>query len=243
MIKFLPSYVGSKAYWLNTLFPYLSEAKIAEPFCGSCVISANLASEARLNDLDPMVYKIMSEFESLAEFPVFTKDDFSKFRKESDWWKYAYYFQKMSFSGVFRYSKNGYNVPIKPNLEKVEILSELLLAKQRMKELNPTVTNTSYINIPPSSFSGWSVVLDPPYEGSQASYNTSFNYTEYWDYVEQTLKSADTTVIFDRESNLSKFGSSLLTRKMRVNGKRVGDKEAVYIHNNIELKKQPWGAW
>jgi len=236
MTKFLPSYVGSKAYWVDYLKPHIGGTNIAELFCGSSVISANLASRAYLNDLDPMIYRIMSQYSQLEELEVFTKDDYFNFRKSAGWWKYTFYFQKMSFSGVFRYSKNGYNVPIKPNISEVRILDDLLLGKRRMEELNPLVTNKPYIDIPPRDLEGWTIVLDPPYQGSSASYNTTFNYAEYWDYVEEVKKYARTLVVFDRNSNLSgKYGDCLLTRKMRVNGGREGDVEAMYIHHSKQV--------
>lgn len=62
LIKFLPSYVGSKAYWVDKLLAYQGE-EFVEVFCGSAVLSANLASKAVLNDLDPVIYKVLSQYE------------------------------------------------------------------------------------------------------------------------------------------------------------------------------------
>jgi site-specific DNA-adenine methylase len=230
-IKFLPSYVGSKAFWLSKLESFRGK-KIAELFCGSSVISANLASKAILNDFDLQLYTILNNFKDIPELETFTAKEYFVHRGDKDWWKYAFYFQKMSFSGVFRYSKNGYNVPIKPNIPEVHILSELLLAKKRMKELNPTILNKSYINVPFALYKDYVVILDPPYQGSLASYNTSFNYEEYWAFVEDIKNKVPVLIIFDRESNLKKHFSieEFQYRKMTVNGKYQGDIEAMVIH-------------
>ena len=77
------------------------------------------------------------------------------------------------------------------------------------------------------------VVLDPPYEDSQASYNGAFNYDDYWQYVEKIKKVAKVIIIFDRQKNLLAHGVPVIgTRKMRVNGGREGDIEAIGIYEN-----------
>lgn len=117
MFKFLKSYVGSKSYWVNRLQQYKSR-RFVELFCGSAVLSANLSCKNPiLNDLDVYIYKILSNFDSLIVPDSFTKEDYYLVRKNDDWWKYIFCLQAMSFSGVFRYSKNGYNVPIKKNIK------------------------------------------------------------------------------------------------------------------------------
>jgi site-specific DNA-adenine methylase len=88
----------------------------------------------------------------------------------------------MSFSGVFRYSKNGYNVPIKSNFKdkKINIEKEWIKSLDRFNKLNPIVTNLSYekVNIP--NIKDAVIILDPPYEGSQANYNIlTFDYHFY----------------------------------------------------------------
>lgn len=89
MIKFLPSYVGSKAYWISDLL-FLKNRNIAELFCGSAVISANLAKKAYLGDIDPMLYKILSNYSDLIEMETFTDKDYFENRKKDDWWRYVY---------------------------------------------------------------------------------------------------------------------------------------------------------
>lgn len=231
MIKLLPSYVGSKAYWVKDLL-FLKGRNFVELFCGSSVISINLARKAYLNDTDPIIFKILSNFSDLKEMDVFTKEDFKRVRPMDDWWKYIYYLQKMSFSGVFRYSKNGYNVPIKKGIDEIKILPELLDAKKRFNELNPTVKNHHYSDIDFSKIENSVIVLDPPYEGSKASYNSSFDYKEYWYFVNEIKRVANPLIIFDSETNLEKQGYlNMRTRKMRVNGKYKGNVEAMVIIN------------
>ena len=146
MYQFLPSYVGSKKQWVDRLRKDFDQSDVVEPFCGSAVLSANLAKTAILNDLDPFVYQILSQFDKLIVPDQFTKEDYFRVREQKDWWKYAYCLQKMSFSGVFRYSKNGYNVPIKP-IQFVELRPQYEQALNRWKELNPEVLNLSYLDI------------------------------------------------------------------------------------------------
>lgn len=232
LIKFLPSYVGSKAYWVERLRPYQGKDFI-EVFSGSGVLSANLAKTTVLNDLDPVVYKIFSNYDKLIVPEVFTINDYFEKRKLKEWWKYIYCLQKMSFSGVFRYSKNGFNVPPKANFKdngKINVLTEFKKAKKRFKELNPTILNLSYDQIPLETFRDKVVIFDPPYEGSKAAYNKSFDYDKYWEFVKQVSKVAKTVIIFDAQRNIEKAGYQVIeTRQMRVNGARPGDVEAMAI--------------
>jgi len=242
MIKFLPSYVGAKSYWIESLQPY-KDSNIVELFAGSAVISANLAKTAVINDLDPIIYKVFSNYDQLIVPEVFSEADYYQHRQDADWWKYLYCFQKMSFSGVFRYSKNGYNVPMKKGyIDNVSLQADYKEALDRFKQLNPTVLNLSYDSVPLDLLSGKVVVLDPPYQNKQASYNDTktkkkdvFDYPKYWDYVRNLTTIAQTVIVFDTQdnirNNLKGFANvmGLQTRKMRVNGKHDGDLEAMCI--------------
>jgi len=230
--KFLPSYVGSKKYWVNILRPKYEGQDFVELFCGSAVLSANLAKTAILNDLDPYVFKILSQYDKLIVPKFFTKEDYFIVRKQPDWWKYVYCLQKMSFSGVFRYSGNGYNVPVKPNIPQVAIQEDYKQSLGRWKALAPTVLNMSYEQIDPELFKGKVVVSDPPYETSQASYNTKhFNYKDYWEYIERIKNVCSTLIVFDRQQNfINRDIPVIKTRPMRVNGGRPGDFEALSIY-------------
>ena len=231
LIKFLPSYVGSKAMWVKELQEFRGK-DFVEPFCGSAVLSANLAGSTIINDLDDYVYKILRKFDELIVPEVFTQADYLKYRSQSDWWKYIYCLQKMSFSGVFRYSDKGYNVPVKPEVKEVRLREEYEAALARWKSLKPTVTHTSYIQLV-DKLKGKVVVLDPPYEGSKASYNSYFQYGQYWEYVEQVKSLAETVIIFDSAGNLESHGVKVFdTRKMRVNGGQAGDVEGVGIYQH-----------
>lgn len=208
-----------------------------EVFAGSAVLSANLAKTAVINDLDPIIFKIFSNYQKLIVPKSFTQADYFKFRKVIDWWKYVYCFQKMSFSGVFRYSKNGYNVPVKKNILEINVRPEYLKAKKRFKDMNPVVMNESFENLSLELFIGKVVIFDPPYEGSQASYNKEFNYDAYWKMVKNVSKVAKSVLIFDSKKNLEKQKLTVVgTRKMRVNGKKAGDIEALAIIGDNRYK-------
>ena len=240
MIKFLPSYVGSKAYWVDYLEPYKG-SDIIELFAGSAVLSANLAETAVLNDLDPYVYKILSRFEELIVPETFTQKDYFNFRGRDDWWKFAYCLQKMSFSGVYRYSKNGFNVPVKKDIQEIHVREDFDQALHRYKELSPIIMNRGYTNVPLKLMAGKVVISDPPYESSKASYNKEFDYDKYWEFIHEISKIAKTVIIFDTKDNLERrLGQPILeTRKMRVNGKHKGDVEAISIlgENRIVQKE------
>lgn len=232
LIKFLPSYVGSKKSWIKHLNEYKNE-NFVELFCGSGVLSANLAKTAILNDLDHYVWTILSNFDQLIVSEIFTKEDYFKYRGDKEWWKYIYCFQKMSFSGVFRYSKNGYNVPIKDTINSVSLKEDYQKALNRWKELSPLVSNKSYDEIPVESLKNKVVIFDPPYEGSQASYNFKFDYNKYWNYVNSSKEHAKVMIVFDRASNLEKQNIPVFEkRKMRVNGSKAGDFEGMAIYQN-----------
>ena len=199
MIKFLPSYVGSKAYWVPRL-ECLDKRPIVELFAGSAVISSNYASSAILVELDAIVAKILSEFDTLIVNESLLREEYYEFRERSDWWRYAYMLQKMSFSGVFRYStrkENGspipdsvsptgyatkYNVPAKGHLQEIHVYDDYMEALTKWKNLMPEVINDSYIVMTADRILEWAetieshpndlvIVADPPYEGSQAAYN------------------------------------------------------------------------
>ena len=93
MYKFLPSYVGSKSFWLKYLENYKGR-NFVEPFAGSGIISANLANKTILNDLDEYVYLILKNFNDLIVPENFSSEDYFNVRSKKDWWKYAYCLQK-----------------------------------------------------------------------------------------------------------------------------------------------------
>lgn len=176
MIKLLPSYVGSKAYWVPYL-KFLKNEYIVELFCGSAVISINLASKALLNDLDPYIFKILTNFNRLVVNDRFTQEDYFRVRQLDNWWQYSYCLLRMSFSGVFRYSKNGFNVPVKKYIKSVNIKDDYKQALDKLNELNPFFRNKPYNEVYIPNIENANIILDPPYEKAQASYNTkSFDY-------------------------------------------------------------------
>ncbi len=237
MIKFLPSYVGSKKQWVERLAPLFKGEPFIEYFCGSAVLSANLASNAILNDIDPFIHMILSRFEDQIVPESFSSHDYYAKRGEPDWWRYVYCLQRMSFSGVFRYSKNGYNVPIKKSKDgepigPVDVREEYAEALARWKELNPVVLAMNYSCLPYEMAQNRVAILDPPYGGSKAAYNVSdFKYGAYWNFVDGLKNYAKAIVIFDRLSNLEQHDITPLdTRTMRVAGHYDGDTEAIGIY-------------
>lgn len=225
MIKFLPSYVGSKAFWIDSLKKY-EKRRFVELFCGSAVLSANLASECILNDKDIYIYKILRNFDKQIVPEKFTDDDYYKVRKDTNWWQYAFCLQKMSFSGVFRYSKNGYNVPCK-SIKEINIAEDYQDAKKRWTELNPQCYNQDYYTLNNSIKEDDIVILDPPYERAQAAYNNKFDYSFYWEYLRLNENISKTVIFFDFEENMPFMTEEY--RKTRVNGARIGNKERCFI--------------
>lgn len=239
LVKFFISFVGSKAQWVrNDIFRNeigIKENRIVELFCGSSVISANLAKSCLLIDVDPVICKILTYFNQQIVPEKFTVDDYFEKREADNWWQYAYCLQKMSFSGVFRYNskKNKYNVPIKKNKDgtyyktEINVREEYLMALKRWEELMPEVRNCSYLDVPLSDLEDSVVIFDPPYEGSKASYNKDLNYDSYWEKVNKVLDVSKKVIVFDRVENIQKrLGNvEFYTRKMRVNGKYAGDEE------------------
>lgn len=226
MIKFLPSFVGSKSYWVNKL-DFLKDRKIVELFAGSAVLSANYAKTCILYDTDPFICNILRHFDRLVVIDPFTKEDYFYYRAKKDWWKYSYMLQKMSFSGVFRYSKNGFNVPVKKNLVSISLENEYLNALERWYWLAPKIENASYETFNIINFSDWVLILDPPYQSSQTVYTKNFNHKKYWNFVDSVIGRID-LLIFDTEMNLNTHKiTPNATRKLRVNGKYQGGVEAV----------------
>lgn len=225
MIKFLPSYVGSKAWWVSRL-PELSGRHFVEAFCGSSVLSANLASSAVLIDNDPYIYKILANYDEQIVPAAFGPEEYFAVRSQPDWWRYAYCLQKCSFSGVFRYSKNGYNVPIK-HRNVVDLRAEYAASRTRWEDLKPTVVSGSYEESINYLQRESVLVLDPPYEKAQASYNGTFDYERYWQFIYYNENACDTIIVFDSTKNLP-FAPTM-TRKMRVNGKHEGSVEGMFI--------------
>lgn len=205
-----------------------------ELFAGSSVISANLAKTSILNDKDINIYNILSRFDELIVPKVFTKEDYFKHRPDVEWWKYSYCFQKMAFSGVFRYSKNGYNVPPKKNLLEVRCSEEYKEALFRWKELNPKVTNFDFMDFPMSEMENKIIIVDPPYENSTTSYNNVLDYHLYWEYIRILEGLNSTIVLFDNRYNIA--FNNVKTRSMVVNGKYAGNEsnkneEGLFVFN------------
>lgn len=227
MIKFIPSYVGSKSFWVERLNQYQGR-DFVEPFCGSGVLSANLARKAILNDKDMMVFNILSRFDELIVPETFTQEDYFRTRKLPDWWKYSFCLSKMSFSGVFRYSKNGFNVPVKRNISEINMRDEYEISLGRWNELSPTVVNEDYQKIIRYVKMDDVLVLDPPYENTKAAYNQKgFDYHSYWEFVRLNENSCKTVIIFDYVDNLP--FEPIDVRKSRVNGKHRGNVEGMFI--------------
>ena len=125
--------------------------------------------------------------------------------------------------------------PSKKNILSVSLQKEYLEALIRWKELNPTVLNVSYEKVSLDLLKGKVVIFDPPYEGSQASYNSKFDYHQYWNYLNEAKKVAKIVIVFDRSSNLEKQNIPVIDkRKMRVNGLHAGDSEGLAIYENGE---------
>ena len=227
------SFVGSKKMWIKELEQYRGQSFI-EPFCGSAVLSLNLASECFLNDIDPLIVRIIERFNEQIVPECFTRDMYFEARGKEDWWKYVFCFQHMSFSGVFRYSKNGYNVPLKSDKDEIKVRDKYLLNLKKWQSLNLSITNECYYNLNLDYFKNKVVILDPPYQGSQACYNDSvFDYNIYWKWVDLIKEVGKTIIIFDRKSNLEKNNIPIYkVRSMRVNGKHDGDVEAMGIFEN-----------
>lgn len=243
--RFLPSFVGSKWQWIGRLSDEFKNRPVVEMFAGSAVLAANLASEAMLVELDPQLAKILANLDQQIIIDPFTVEDYHEVKKKEDWWRYAYCLQAMSYSGVFRWSGNGYNVPPKRHKHKdsdeykqpepISVSAAYAASLARWEELRPIVHNTSYTNISDDMILDLMgedvvVIMDPPYQGSQASYNQApFDYDEYWDRVASMAGKFD-IILFDRVKNLEAHGYVVSdTRKMRVNGARDGDIEGISI--------------
>jgi len=231
--KFLPSYVGSKAMWVHKL-DHLRGRHFTEYFCGSCAITAGLASGAVLNDVDYNLVRYLKDYVKQPIVGRFTSDDYFAKRRSPDWYRWLYYLQKMSFSGVYRWSKNGYNVPIRSKYRigsSIDVSKDIATAIARHAEISPTVTCMEYYDLPMPSNPDVAV-LDPPYEGSNAPYNTKeFDYARYWRHVHMCIESYKAVIIFDLEENIKEHlpGVRYETRMMRVVGHHPGRKEAMCI--------------
>ena len=134
MYKLLPVWQGSKSYWVKKLQHYYGR-DFVELFAGSAVLSINLGKTAILNDYDEMIYKILSKYDQLIVPEYFTRDDYLRVCKEPDWWKYAFCIMKYAFSGIFRYSDNGFNVAAKPIVKEIRFQSEYRNVLEKWKEI------------------------------------------------------------------------------------------------------------
>lgn len=227
-IKFLPSYVGSKSFWVNKLQKYKGR-NFVELFCGSAVLSVNLAGTCVLNDKDPYIYNVLSRFDELIVPESFSPNEYFKYRTNKDWWRYVYYLAKMSYSGVFRYSKNGWNVPIKDKNKSYSLNKEYQTALSKWLELRPFVLQNDYTECNSFITLDSVLVLDPPYENTVASYvvNSNFDYHKYWEYVRLNENICKAIILFDFVRNLP-FPTNQ-TRKSRANGARTGNLEGMFI--------------
>lgn len=234
------NYVGSKSFWIKHLQKYKG-LDFVELFAGSAILSINLAKTAVLNDYDSIVYRILKEFDQQIVPEIFTQEDYFRVRKNPDWYKYSACLTRMSFSNVFRYSKNGFNVPVRKTLSEIKIKSEYDKAVERWKELSPTVLNLSFDQISKKYILGENkiIISDPPYEESVASYcKSSFDYDLYWKIIKGITKKIDTKeikalILFDYDFNITKQNIPIAaTRSMCVNGKYKTNQEAIAIYED-----------
>jgi len=237
LARFLPSYVGSKAYWVSRLEQYKGR-DFVEFFAGSAVISASLANRTVLNDLDPFLHRYFREYESQPIVGTFTDRDYFAKRSQADWYRHLYYLQKMSFSGLYRWSRRSrrYNAPIRGTYKSkaVHLKDEVERSIERFKALNPSLHNLDYSDVPIPENPDVAV-LDPPYESKQAPYNApGFDYEQYWNFVHRCMDSFRVVIVFDWDANMRARlpGRNYDTRKMRVNGKHKGALEAMCIVDN-----------
>lgn len=235
LTKFLPSYVGSKACWVGKLERYRGR-DFVEFFAGSAVISASLAGRAVLNDSDPFLYRYFRQYESQPVVETFTDRNYFAKRRQKNWYRWLYYLQKMSFSGVYRWSRNGYNVPIKGDYKPgaVHLKDDIERSIERFVSLAPALHKLDYAAVPMPENPDIAV-LDPPYESKQAAYNMPpFDYGQYWEFVRRCVDSFRVVIVFDWDRNMDEHlpGRSYDTRKMRVNGKYKGATEAMCVIDN-----------
>jgi hypothetical protein len=87
--------------------------------------------------------------------------------------------------------------------------------------------NGQYYDVEPYIREDFVIIMDPPYQTAKASYNTTFDYDQYWKYVEKWSSMCDTMIIFDFVDNLP--SAPVATRKTRVNGARNGNIEGMII--------------
>ncbi len=208
-----------------------------EFFAGSAAISANLANRAVLNDNDPFLHRYFRKYESQPVVETFTDEDYFARRSRDDWYRWLYYLQKMSFSGMYRWGKmrKTYNAPIRGTYKSnaVHLKDELEQSIERFKALNPSLHNLDYSEVPIPGNPDIAV-LDPPYESKQAAYNTrDFDYELYWDFVHKCIDVFRVVIIFDCDVSMRAHGfHNYATRKMVVNGKHKGAWEAMCIIDN-----------
>jgi len=243
LFRFFPWYVGSKASWVNFLEPMFKGSPFVELFAGSGALTANLGQKnSILIDLDPHICWILSHYDQLIVPETFTKEDYLEKRKSPDWQRYILVLSRLAFSGVFRYSKNGWNVPYRESKKPInleEIKKEYQRNLQRWRELEPIVINSDYRSAA-VDFEKKVVVADPPYAGSQVAYlSKKFDFDAYWKLIKEELpKKAEGIILFDTYQNLSQQGIPILgTRTMCVNGAKERGKEALAIFKNGEWLK------
>jgi len=242
-VRFLPAYVGSKAHWVRKLERYRGR-DFVEFFAGSGVISANLASRAVLNDADPFLHRYFREYESQPVVQMFTDEDYFTRRFQDDWYRWLYYLQKMSFSGLYRHNTKGlYNAPIRENYKSsaVYLKDALEQSIERFKALSPSLHNLDYSDVPIPERPDVAV-FDPPYESKQAPYNARpFDYGRYWKFVRTCIDTFRVVIVFDWDKNMDEHlpGHSYKTRKMRVNGKHDGALEAMCVIDNDDPTTWP----
>lgn len=246
-LAIFPSYVGSKKYYVPRL-PELAGRNIVEFFAGSAALTMSYAQRAVLIDNDPFVAKIIQHFDQqIVNIPYMSEDIYYSLRGEEDWWKYSFLLQKFSFSGVFRYSENGFNVPMKScykggerfPLESVRDDYRKILERWKTLHLGTSTYCMDYRNVDEALFSSLDnpvLVFDPPYQTSQAAYNNgTFDYSAYWDIVKAYAANYD-VLVFDTVENLGKQNlTPSITRKMRVNGSKEGSFEGVWRNWGVGL--------
>jgi hypothetical protein len=231
MPKVFPCYTGGKARWVSRLAERFAGRRFVEPFAGSAAISFALGESAWWNDLDPALTTVLARFPEQEVPDVFTLADYAEAARRPDWWRFAFCLSRMAFAGLFRYSRNGFNVSPDRRIPELRLRPEYEAALSRWNALDPVVTCGEWTRVPDEVYRDAVVVLDPPFQGSHTPYNRVADYAAFWRRAEELPAVAEAVIVFGYAEDLAgRFpGREIATRKMRPNGKRAGQVEGMVV--------------
>lgn len=244
------NYTGSKFRFLDIIHQYLPQdknCKFLDVFGGGGDISINsFYTSTTYNEKNKYVYGFLSKlkeksfvynmgfiFDIINQYQLDSRnvDGYNKLRSDFNMSddsqeRYYYLFYMLcchSNSNMIRFNGDGYfNIPFGKRSFNKELRAKLRYASERMKIVNPVLLNKDFRDI---DFKQYDVIyLDPPYIGTDATYNECGAWTLQ-----------DDKDLYNKLTDFSAGGGKFLLSNQRISKGVVNEALMDFVNSNKNL--------